>query len=151
MPGQRNKGKKNIRKNKVKIELIEPSNTQLIAVIEKSQGGRPPRFTCKTLDGETIIAPIQGSIARGPKRVLVKPHDYVLLDKLGDLTFGKEGSCSYYINHVYTKNDKRELEKKGYFDKGKVEEKPDESFVIGFDQPTEEQKEIDDELDIDNI
>ena len=75
------KGKKNIRRFKVRIELIEPGKDDEIAVIENTHGGRPPRFSCRTINDDLINAPIQGSIAKGPRRVLVKKGDFVLLSK----------------------------------------------------------------------
>ena len=124
MPGQRQKGKKNIRRFKVRIELIEPGKDDEIAVIENTHGGRPPRFSCRTINDDLINAPIQGSIAKGPRRVLVKKGDFVLLSKLEC-----SSSDSYYIHHVYTKNDVKELEKKGLLKKVKKVDEDEKTFL----------------------
>ena len=137
MPGQRNKGKKNVRKNRViQYELPEPTDKNLIAVVKKSQGGRPPRFVVITINGDEYVAPIQGSIARGPKRVLVKPGDYVLLIPFEDSVCGtnvsKESGTKYYINHVYTSDDVRTLDKKGFLKKKTLEETEETEAEIVF-------------------
>lgn len=151
MPGQRQKGKKNIRKSRVRYELVEPLEDQLIAEVEATHGGYPPRFSCKTMSGDIIIAPIQGSIAKGPRRVLVRKGDLVLLDPLKDYTT-KDGKMSYYIHHVYTAGDKRELEKSGHLKaKVKTAEETKESKVVFGDAMVEDFKEMDDEIDIDDI
>lgn len=139
MPGQKQKGKNNVKKSKVRYEFIEPTKNQLIAIIEDTHGGYPPRFGCKTIEGDKIIAPIQGSISKGPKRVLVKKGDYVLLEPI-EFEKGK-----YFIHHVYQKDDNRLLQKKGYLD-NKVK---DESNVI-FGEAVEESIEVG-ELNIDEI
>ena len=138
MPGQRQKGKKNVRKNRViQYELPEPTDENLIAVVKKSQGGRPPRFVVNTINGDEYVAPIQGSIARGPKRVLVKPGNYVLLipfeDSLCGTNVSKESKTKYYINHVYTSDDVRTLDKKGFLKKKTVEGTEETEAEIVFE------------------
>ena len=152
MPGHRQKGKGNVRRTRTRYELAEPTEGQLIAEIEATHGGYPARFGCRTVDDDLIIAPIQGSIAKGPKRVLVKKGDLVLLDPI-DFTTGKEGARSYYIHHVYTKDDTRQLEKKGILEKKtKAAEETATRVVFGADsKEKEEVKEKDEEVDIDNI
>lgn len=153
MPGQKQKGKHNVRRTRTRFELVEPSAGQLIAEVETTHGGYPARFGCKTIDGDLIVAPIQGSIAKGPRRVLVKKGDFVLLDPL-NCTTGKEGTHSYYIHHVYTNDDKRSLDKKGLLEQKtkRAEETTDTKILFGdkndlvFDE-----KILDEELDIDNI
>jgi hypothetical protein len=135
MPGQRQKGKKNARKNRaIQYELPEPTDKNLIAVVKKSQGGRPPRFVVNTIYGDEYVAPIQGSIARGPKRVLVKPGNYVLLIPFEDSVCGtnvsNESKTKYYINHVYTSDDVRTLDKKGFLKKKTLEETEEAEIVF---------------------
>ncbi|ADO67489.1 hypothetical protein crov455 [Cafeteria roenbergensis virus] len=153
MPGQKQKGKKNVRRTKTRFELIEPSKGQLIAEVEDTHGGYPPRFSCKTVDGDIIIAPIQGSIMKGPKRVLVKKDNLVLLVPI-DFTTGKEGTTSYYIHHVYTSEDRHQLEKKGFLEKkDKISDATKSTKVVfgveSSDKSLEKAK--DEELDIDTI
>jgi len=153
MPGQRQKGKRNVRRTRIRYELVEPSGGQLLAHIEATHGGYPPRFGCRTINDDLIIAPIQGSIAKGPKRVLVKKGDLVLLDPT-EFSTGKDCSTSYYIHHVYTASDKRELEKKGLLDKKEktAEETTTTKIVFGMETKEREvEKEKDEEDDIDNI
>lgn len=152
MPGQRQKGKGNVRRTRTRFELAEPTGGQLIAEVEATHGGYPPRFGCRTVDDDLIIAPIQGSIAKGPKRVLVKKGDLVLLDPI-DITTGKEGTKSYYIHHVYTKDDRRQLEKKGILEKkAKAAEETTSRVVFGAESKEKEQEKAkDEEVDIDNI
>lgn len=153
MPGQRQKGKKNIRRTRVRYELIEPSEGQQIAEIEATHGGYPARFGCRSIDGDLIVAPIQGSIAKGPRRVLVRKGDLVLLDPL-EVTSGKEGMVSYYIHHVYTSEDKRQLEKKGYLEKKTktAGETHTTDVVFGEENMLKEaEKALDEEVDIDAI
>ena len=105
MPGQKQKGKKNIKRSKTKYELVLPKNGEEIACVFAAHGGRPPRFTCKTLVGEEINAPLQGSIARGPKRTLVKKGFYVLLvpfeeTKVTGTNTSKLAQTTYYINQI---------------------------------------------------
>ena len=153
MPGHKQKGKKNIRRTKVRFELLEPTGDQIIAVIEGTHGGYPPRFSCRTMTNELIVAPIQGSISKGPKRVLVKKDDLVLLEPL---ECNSGGETKYYIHHVYTKDDKRDLEKKGHLTiKTKTaEESMQTEVVFGLEQHVEAAfapEAVDDEVDIDNI
>lgn len=138
MPGQKNKGRKNVRKNRViQYELPEPTDENPIAIVKKSQGGRPPRFVVNTINGDEYVAPIQGSIARGPKRVLVKPGNYVLLIPFEDSVCGtnvsKESKTKYYINHVYTSDDVRTLDKKGFLKKKTVEGTEETEAEIVFE------------------
>lgn len=148
MPGQRQKGKRNVRKTKYVNELIEPSKSQLICKIETCHGGYPARFSCKTLNDDIIIAPIQGSISKGPRRVMIKKGDYVLLDLIEFISSGE----SYYIHHVYTKNDVKELEKKGLLNKtvNKDSSKTDTSLIFGEQDKVSDVGESDD-LNIEDI
>jgi len=146
MVGQRQKGKNNKKKSKVRYEMVEPSEEQKIAIVEDSLGGYPPRFSVNTIDEVKYIVPIQGSIAKGPRRVIVKRGDYVLLDKLEGVSGDK-----YYINHVYTKDDVRELTKKGYLEKKvkKADEVSGDRIFIG--SKVDEKKDLYDELEIENL
>ena len=147
MPGQRQKGKGNVRRSRVRTELVEPSEGQLIAVVEATHGGYPPRFGCRTINDDLIIAPIQGSIAKGPRRVLVRKGDYVLLDMLECVSGGE----SYYIHHVYTKDDVRELSKKGMLEKmvKTADESHTTAVVIGKETVAEDKGDVD--VNIDDI
>lgn len=151
MPGQKQKGKKNVRVERNKHFFVEPdfSLGHLIAVIKNTHGGYPPRFTCQSINGEEFVAPIQGSIAKGPKRQLVRKEDTVLCipmecDTMTMNTNSLE-SKKFIIHHVYDKDDIRILEKKGYLSKKTISK--EEDMVIIGDGVKEEKAEIS-ELDI---
>ena len=151
MPGQRQKGKKNKRRTRIVFATPEPEGDQILAQVETTHGGYPARFGCKPIDGsDVIIAPIQGSISKGPRRVLIRKEDYVLLDKLECAT----GKDSYYIHHVYTKDDLKHLESRGHLIKKatSAEESTNTKIIISdvVEQKAEKIEE-DEEIDIDNI
>ena len=154
MPGQRNKGNKNRAKtSNIRFELVEPVEDQHLAVVDTCHGGYPPRFGCKVFStDEIIIAPIQGSIAKGPKRVLVKIGSVVLLDILQNIT-GKNGSKLYYINHVYSADDIKQLEKKGYLQNQiNIDNETGVNIVvIGDIVKSSVETKVNHDLDIDNI
>jgi hypothetical protein len=83
-----------------------PSANQVLAVIVDRYGGSPPCFSCESLDGRTFKAKVQGSIAKGPRRVMVRLGDFVLLDRMESLTWKPR-----YIHHVYTCRDRERLAK----------------------------------------
>ena len=149
MPGQRQKGKKNKRRTRIVFATPEPSGDQIVAQVETTHGGYPARFGCKPVDGgDVIIAPIQGSIAKGPRRVLIRKDNYVLLDKLECMS----GKDAYYIHHVYTKDDIKQLESRGYLEKKvKNADEVTQTQIIISDTVEKKKEESDDEVDIDNI
>lgn len=147
MPGQKQKGKKNLRRTKFSTELIEPIEGQLIAVVETTHGGYPPRFGCRTTNDDLIIAPIQGSIAKGPRRVLVRKGDYVLLELLECVS----GTEAYYIHHVYTKDDVANLNKKNYLDKNITKGDETKSQKVVFGEKVVEEAKVDNDINIDDI
>lgn len=164
MPGQRQKGKKNVKRtSKNKFELVLPEEGSFIASVIATHGGRPPRFTCKTINGDEINAPLQGSIARGPKRTLVKKGFFVLLvphedTKITGTNTSKLAETTYYINHVYTDDDIRELQKKGFFTKPEKAEDADEDTIVFVKSTTEDVSntgegvgDLEDIFDIDDI
>lgn len=153
MPGQKRKGRNNKRKIKVKFELVQPNidEGEIIAVVTATQGGYPPRFTCETIDGESFVAPIQGSIAKGPKRQFVKKGMYVLCVpmKCDSLTMNSNSleSKRMIIHHVYSDKDVRELDKKGFLKK--VSDFKDDEIVFGANETEDDNKVVD--FDIANI
>lgn len=149
MPGKKQKGKKNVRKSRFQVGLELPSGDRKIATVEATHGGYPANFGCRTLDDELIIAPIRGSMSKGPKRVIIRKEDYVLLDLMDCAS-----RDSWYICHVYTKDDVKQLEKMGLLEvaeKAAVETK-ETQVVFGNSKGVDEEK-VDekDELDIDDI
>ena len=151
MPGKKQSGKKNVRKSRTQTGLELPKDNQQIAIVEATHGGYPAHFGCRTINDDLIIAPIRGSMSRGPKRVIVKKEDYVLLD-LMDCT----SRDSWYINHVYTKDDIKQLNKLGLLDaKEKSAADTKETQVVFGTGPACEgnaDKTADeDEMDIDDI
>jgi len=155
MPGQKQKGKNNKRKFKsnIKFELTEPDIEagEIVAVITATHGGYPPRFTCETVDGESFIAPIQGSIAKGPKRQFVKKGMYVLCVPMEcdtmTMSSGSLETKKMIVHHVYSDNDVKQLERKGFLKKLDVSK--DEDDII-FGKSGEDVDEMTD-LDIANI
>jgi len=138
MPGQKRKGMNNRRKLKssIKFALVEPNlvTGEIIAVITATQGGSPPRFTCESIEGESFIAPIQGSIASGPKRQFVKKGMYVLCVPMECDTMTMSSNSldmkKMIIHHVYSVNDVKQLEKKGFLKKADIS-KDEDDIVFG--------------------
>lgn len=138
MPGQKQKGKKNVRGERNKHYFIEPNllNNDIVATIEATHGGYPPRFTCKTVDGEEFIAPVQGSIAKGPKREFVKKGMVVLCVPMECDTMTNSSnsieSKKMIIHHIYKAEEVKELERRGYMNKkGIKKDSQQDQVVIG--------------------
>ena len=150
MPGQRQKGKGNVRKFR-KREIKYPTAEEPLAIITDTFGYC--NFGCeKILDKSSVLAKPLNSFSKGPRKVLLKKNDYVLLKPLG-YTLGKSGKQGFQIIYIYNIDELKELKKKGFLESQiqNLENTQESKILFGEENSIKEDILEDEELDIDNI
>jgi hypothetical protein len=100
--------KRNGKASIVTTELIIPSKEEKIVKINKNISSSPVSFTLKNIKDEDLPfnAIAMGSFIAGPRKQIIKEGMYVLIFT----EFNK-----WYIKHVYTPDDIKQLEKMKIF------------------------------------
>jgi len=104
--------KKHVKRNGkatiVTTELILPSKEEKIVKINKNISSSPVSFTLKSINDEDLPfnAIAMGSFISGPRKQIIKENMYVLIFN----EFNK-----WYIKHIYTPDDVKQLEKMKIF------------------------------------
>ena len=100
--------KRNGKASIVTTELILPSKEEKIVKINKNISSSPVSFTLKNIKDDDLdhTAIAMGSFISGPRKQIIKEGMYVLIFN----EFNK-----WYIKHVYTTDDVKQLEKMKIF------------------------------------
>ena len=128
--------KKSVNKTRSTNQLrtIEDS-LEKYAVVTKSLGNC--QFAVKFLNGEEDIASLKGSMKGGRGFERVSVDNWVLTQKDGNTT----GKDKYFIIHLYSQNDKKQLEKLGELKSAIKTEEDESAFIFEGDEVTDNLKE----------
>jgi hypothetical protein len=105
MPKNVKKYKKSTNTNNSRELILKDENT-CYAIIKRCTGGAPARFEVDIINGDdNVSAVLRGAL----KNIRIKPDMYVLLLKDENTTDRNK----YFINHVYSPNDVKQLKRIG--------------------------------------
>ena len=151
MPKKRKKNNSSRLNGRKNIQYADYSVKQQYAKIIKHQGGRPPVFLCRLLDGQERPASLHNGAAREARQKginKVSPDYWVLIQPISADVDGKQE-----ILTVYTKSQHKQLENEGKL--RIIQEKPKVENKIKFNDEEEvnqnESNALEKEIDIDEL
>ena len=127
-------------------ELILRDENSCYAIVKQPTGGAPPRFDVDIINGDdNISVTLRGAL----KNIRVSAGMYVLLLRAENTTEKNK----YFINHIYSNNDVKQLKRKGELNIIEEESKEDDGIMFEGDLNIQTTGlEIDDNMDfIDDI
>jgi len=134
MPKTKVKGK-GTKKLSNQIRIAEGDNDERYALVQKAVGSA--QFELIFLNGETSIGKAKGSMTRGRGFEKITPNNWVLVQQ-DSCTTKKE---KYYIIHLYTQSEKKELEKLGELASVVEDGDVESAFIFEGDQVAQKKSE----------